>query len=175
MPQYIAIDIKTENGCEIHNDDDGVSGIMMQLKLAKTSSEEDLHSNEEHDGLLHGTKVMINLLQPWENKKRRVVSADRYFDSLQACDDLKKRGLRFIGVVKTANRGFCTEKLFEIELARRGLWKVLFALDNENKLDKFAFVWVERDRKYLISNTSSLKYGMPYARDRIRQVYDSSN
>ena len=42
-------------------------------------------------------------------------------------------------------------------------------------MDKFAFVWVDRDRGYFISDTSSLKPGMPYARDRIRQVDDSLN
>ena len=52
----------------------------MQLKLAKNSFEEDLHSPEEHDGLLHGNKLMINILQPWVNKQRRVVIVDRYFD-----------------------------------------------------------------------------------------------
>ena len=66
---------------------------------------------------------MLNLLHPWVNKKRRVVSADSYFSSVQACDKLKKRGLRFIGVTKTAIEGFFMEIFSEIELARRGLWK----------------------------------------------------
>ena len=43
LSQYIAIDRKPENDCEIPNAADGVSGIMMQLKLVKTSSGEDLH------------------------------------------------------------------------------------------------------------------------------------
>ena len=68
LPQYIAIDRNPENGCEIQNADVGVSGIMIQLKLVKTSSSEYLHSTEEHDGLLNGTKVKLNLLQPWVNK-----------------------------------------------------------------------------------------------------------
>ena len=76
FPQYIAIDINPENGCEIHNAADGVSGIIMQLKLVKTSSEEDLHSTGEHYRLLHGTKVMLNLFQPWVNKQWRVFSTD---------------------------------------------------------------------------------------------------
>ena len=50
---------------------------MVQLKLVKTSSEEDLQYPEEHDGLLHGTKVMLNLLQKWVNKQWHVVSTDR--------------------------------------------------------------------------------------------------
>ena len=83
MPQYILIDRKTENGCEIQNNDDGVDGIMMKLKFVKTSSEEDLHSTEEHDGLFHGNKVILNLLQTWVNKQRRVVSTDIYFALVQ--------------------------------------------------------------------------------------------
>ena len=65
--QYIVIDRKPENGCEIYNSADGVSVIMIQLKLVKSSSEEDLHSPEEHDGFLYGTKVMLNILKPWVN------------------------------------------------------------------------------------------------------------
>ena len=43
LPQYIEIDRKPKNGCDIKNADDGVSGIMMQLNLVKTSSEKYLH------------------------------------------------------------------------------------------------------------------------------------
>ena len=118
---------------------------------------------------------MLNILHPWVNKKRRVVSTYSYFASVQACDELKKRGLRFIGAVKTATRGFYIVTLYEIELAHRGMRKGYFDLDNEKNLDKLAFIWVDRDRRYFISNTSSLKPGMPYARDRLRQVYDSPN
>ena len=67
------------------------------------------------------------------------------------------------------------KKLSEIELVRRGLWKGYFALDNEKKLEIFVFVSVERDQMYFISNTPSLKPGIPYARDRLIQVDDSPN
>ena len=46
LPQYIAIDKNPENGCDIQNAADGVSIIMMQLKLVNTFSEEDPHSTE---------------------------------------------------------------------------------------------------------------------------------
>ena len=46
LPQYIVIDRNTENGCEIQNADDGFSGILIQLKLVKNSSEEDCHTPE---------------------------------------------------------------------------------------------------------------------------------
>ena len=56
---------------------------------------------------------------------------------MKSCDDLMKRGLRFIGVVKTATRGFCMEFCSEIEFHRgvcgrdtlllitRRSWKIL--------------------------------------------------
>ena len=46
LPQYITIDIKPENGCEIHNASGGVPGIIMQLKLVRTFHEEDIYSPE---------------------------------------------------------------------------------------------------------------------------------
>ena len=76
LRQYIAIDRNPENCCDNQNSADGVSGIMTQLKLVKTSSEEYLHSPEEYDGLLHGTKVMLNILQPWVNTQQHFVSTD---------------------------------------------------------------------------------------------------
>ena len=77
LSQYITIYRKPENVCEIQNTDDGFSVINMQLKLVDTSFEEDLHSPREHYILLNGTKVMLNILQTWLNKQRRVVSSDR--------------------------------------------------------------------------------------------------
>ena len=40
LPHYVAMDCKPENGCELQNSVDGISGIMMHLKLAKTADAE---------------------------------------------------------------------------------------------------------------------------------------
>ena len=56
-----------------------------------------------------------------------------------------------------------------------GLWKGYFDLDNEKKLNKFAFVWVDRDRRYFISDTSYLKPVMTYAGDNLIKVDNSPN
>jgi hypothetical protein len=58
IPQYVAIDRKPENGCEVQNAGDGVSGVMMQLKLVKTVESKALHAVEGEDGLLHGTVIL---------------------------------------------------------------------------------------------------------------------
>ena len=77
LPQYIVIDRNPENDREIPDAADGVSGIIIQLKLVKTSSGEDPHYPKEHDVFWQGLKVMLNIFQPWVNKQRRVVSAER--------------------------------------------------------------------------------------------------
>ena len=104
------IDRKPDNVCDIQNAADGILGTMIQLKLVKNFFKEYLYSPEEHDGLLHGTKVMLNILKIWVNKQWHVVSVYSYFALVQACDELKKRVLRFIGMVKTETIGFCMAK-----------------------------------------------------------------
>ena len=51
----------------------------------------------------------------------------------------------------------------------------ILSIGNEKNLDKLSFVWFDIYRRYLISNTLSLKTGMSYARDKLRQVDDSPN
>ena len=87
---------------------------------------------------------MLNILQV--NKQRSFFIVDSFFASVQACYELNKHGLRFIGVVKTATRDFYMADVSEIELARKGLCKGYFALDTKKKLETFSFIWVDRDR-----------------------------
>jgi hypothetical protein len=91
IPQYVAIDQKPENGCEIQSAADGVSGGMMQLKLVETAELEVYHVMEGEDGLLHGTVVLKRLLQPWAGQGDRVVwCADSYFPLVGAAEELEK-------------------------------------------------------------------------------------
>ena len=53
LPMYVAIDRKPEDGCEIQNACCGKSGIMMQLKLVRTSAGEEAvaqqHRQQQHE------------------------------------------------------------------------------------------------------------------------------
>jgi hypothetical protein len=170
IPQYVAIDRKPENGCEIQNAADGVSGVMMQLKLVETAESEVYHVMEGEDGLLHGTVVLKRLLQPWAGKGDRVVCADSYFASVGAAEELEKMGLGFIGVVKTATKRFPTAYLSAIELHNRGDFRGVYTKDANGDAKAMAFVWMDRDRRYFIATRSSLDLGEHYARTRWRQV-----
>ena len=107
--------------------------------------------SDNESGLLHGTNVLLDLVKPWWNKRQtRTVSADSYFASVQACDELMKRNLRFIGVVKTATKGFCMKRLSELELVERGDWKGYYTYTqgaHSREWGKFAFIWMDRDRR----------------------------
>jgi hypothetical protein len=115
LPQYIAIDRKPEFGCEIQNLCCGRSGIMMRLKLVKTMEEQSTHAQPSDGGLWHGTAVLKYLVLPWA-RKDRIVCADLYFASVGTLMELKRIGLRFIGVVKTATRQFPQAYLSNLEM-----------------------------------------------------------
>ena len=172
LPMYVAIDRKPENGSEIQNSADGQSGIMLRLKIVTTAAEAAANNqheeNENGEVLLHGIQVLKDLVMPWANTDR-IVCADSYFASVGAALELKRIGLRFIGVVKTATRRYPMKALSEIELVDRGDFRGLVSVgDGSNSL--LAFVWMDRDRRYFISTTSSLANGVPYSRERWRQV-----
>lgn len=81
-------------------------------------------------------------------------------------------GLNFIGVVKTATRGFPMKALSELEMSTRGQWNGLLSLDADGNSSLLAFCWLDRDRRYFVSTCSSLAPGAPYSRNRWRQLED---
>jgi hypothetical protein len=112
-------------------------------------------------------------VKPWFNT-HRVICGDSYFASKSTALELLRLGLGrlglgFIGVVKTATRGFPVEYLHGVVAQDRGQWKgVVHQIDGHDTL--YAFMWVDRDRRYFITNTSSLQPGRPWVRQRQRQI-----
>ena len=179
VPHYVAINCKPESGCKIQNAACAESGIMIRLKLVKSKREEnsieDEQNNDEDDGINHGTKVLMDLVAPWTFTDR-IICADSYFASKQSADMLMKFGLRFIGVVKTATKGYPMKYLSKIELAEQGDHYGLVSYDNNsNSPNSLAFVWMDRERRYFISSCSSLLPGNPWSRVRWRQLDEDMN
>ena len=80
---YIAIGWKPENGCEIHNSACSESGVILRLLLVKSEEYSDLQTQENNEGLQHGTAILKYLVLPWANSER-VVCADYYFASVSS-------------------------------------------------------------------------------------------
>jgi Transposase IS4 len=91
---------------------------MLRLKLV-VSAEDDPVSVTYDAEMLHGTRVLAELVSQWAGSNR-LVCADSYFSSVQAAEQLQVMGLKFIGVVKTATRNFPMQALGSIEMGTRG-------------------------------------------------------
>ena len=92
----------------------------------------------------------------------RVVYAYSYFASVGAEEELKRIGLWFIGVIKTATRRYLQNALSRIELQQRGYFKGLTSSTNDGTT-LLAFVWMDRERLNFIATGSSLANGTPYS------------
>ncbi|KAG7352288.1 transposase IS4 [Nitzschia inconspicua] len=158
--------MKPEAGCEVQNAADGESGVILRLKLVKTELEA-----REDDGLTLGTRVAKYLVEQWA-RTDRIVCGDSFFASVATAKELKSMGLRFIGVVKNASSHYSMTWFSSLELSNRGDHKGLVHLDTDGNPDMMAFVWVDRERRYFISNCSSLVEGDPHVRNRWRQGDD---
>ena len=116
LPMYVAIDRKPENGCEIQDAACGRSGVMIQLKVVKTATEQaTIEIQGEDNNLLHGTKVLKELVQHWAYTDL-LVCATSFFASLMAVEELHWLQFRLIGVAKTATR--CFPKLYQLHQRR---------------------------------------------------------
>lgn len=102
----------------------------------------------------------------------RVVCADSYFASVFAAEHMKSIGLRCIGIVKTATRPFPLKMRSAIELGNGGGRQALVCVD-ENSFPKLsAFLRMDWNRKYPITNCTTLAPGWPYSGVRWQQVED---
>ena len=116
---HISIDRKPENGCKIHNMCCGHSGIMMCLKLAKTAEKEANHARKGEDRLLHGTCILLFLINLWAYSRLTAV-CDSCFASVGAAKALQDISLGFIVIAKTATQQFPMAYLSGLELRHRG-------------------------------------------------------
>ena len=100
---YIAIDRKPENRCEIQNSACSESVVMLQLLLVNSEEDSHLHTQENNEGLKHGTTILKYIVVPSANCEQGVC-ADSYFASVSSAEEMLRIGIRFIGVVKTATK-----------------------------------------------------------------------
>lgn len=168
LPMYVALDCKPESGCEVQNAACGRSGIMLRLSVVTTSEYQWATSDAPDDTLPHGTTVLKRLVAPWAGTQR-IVCADLYFASVTTATHVRSMGLRFIGVVKTATRGYPMQALSTMEVCERGDHATYFHATPDGTIELMAVVWVDRDRRYFVATATSSLAGEPQERIRWRQ------
>ena len=92
---------------------------MLRLSVLTSAEHQRATYTDIDDSLTHVASVLKRLVAPWAGTQR-VVCADSYFASVAAANQLLTMGLRFIGVVKTATRGYPMEALSTLEVDTRG-------------------------------------------------------
>jgi hypothetical protein len=116
----------------------------------------------------------MELVLSWSGSNR-IVCADSYFASVPAALVLRRIGLKFIGVVKTATREFPMAYLERHKLSERGERFGLVHRDADPQPIMMAFVIMDRNRHHFISTTSSLLPGTTTERIRGRQEDEAPN
>ena len=95
-------------------------------------------------GLLHGAKVMRDLLMPWMHSDR-IVCGDSYFASVPAATMMMRFGMQFIGVVKSATRQYPMTFLSQVELNNRGNRKGMVTIGGDTAGDPKLLAFVGMD------------------------------
>ncbi len=92
-----------------------------------------------------------------------------------AAKELFRNGLRLIGVVKAATRGYPKPFFTSVELQNRRDFVALRSNATENNPELGAMVWIDKVRQYFISIAGSFVWGIPYQQCRWRQVNQEPN
>eukprot|EP00170_Pyropia_yezoensis_P000630 contig_2981_g631 len=119
---------------------------MLKLSVVTTAEYEKSAAGDNDADLPHGTTVLKRLVAPWAGTQR-IICADSYFASVATAQQLLTMGLRFVGVVKTATRGYPMGALSAIPLQSRGQHVSFSHVNADNVTDLMAVLWVDRERR----------------------------
>jgi hypothetical protein len=127
LPMYLTLKRKPNNGRKIPNLADIALGIMLHLKIVKSTNEEKeitaattkaIAAKDDiatADNGREGTQMLLDLLEPWHHYGC-LLTADAYFASVEVVLKLKEKGLYFITNVKQCSRRFSMEVLENVTL-----------------------------------------------------------
>ena len=163
LPRVIKIKRKPKGvGCEAKTIADALSGIMIGIELnegKQRNARKRWHS-------IHGatTSTTLRLTQPWHGSGRIVVG-DSWFSSVKTAVQLRKRGLHFIGPVKTAHRKYPLAALKRRCPADRGSWIAATATDED--VDLIALGWQDRCVHTVVGTCGTTLEGSPAKKRRL--------
>eukprot|EP00731_Ephydatia_muelleri_P032324 Em0023g831a len=167
LPHVTKIARKPEGvGTEYRTLSCGETKIMLQLEIQE--GKVPMQGKEYAMDYGSGTSSLLRLTRYWSGSDRTVV-ADSAFASLKTAEALHKhRGLRFIGLVKTAHKRFPKAWLQKYPYTNRGDHCVLQA--NIDGRQYMAVGWNDKKLKMFISSTSRTTEALcPAYKKRFRQ------
>jgi hypothetical protein len=150
-------------GLEIKDACDVMSGIMLRLELCE--GKDAMRRKPFQRELGAGTAALLRLTRPWWGSGR-IVCADSAFASVKSAVELRKQGLYFLGLVKTATREFPKQYLESYPLRERGDHVAVTCNDGGTQL--IGCAWNDRKRKLIVGTCGSTLAGNPHEKKRWR-------
>lgn len=173
LPHQTKIARKPEGvGSEIRCVIDGAAQIMLQLELQE-SKEEMATKKYAEDGEMAGTACVLRLVEPWFHSGRTVYG-DSAFGSVNTALRLRKSGLHFLGLVKTAHKQFPKEYFKSLGVpARSG--ESRYCQTMPDNIPLYAVAWFDKKVKYIVATAGSNATGPPHGRIRYRLKDDGTS
>eukprot|EP00731_Ephydatia_muelleri_P037529 Em0497g2a len=170
MPHVTKIARKPKGvGAELKDAADSETNIIIRLELQKGA--ERMAAKKFTDICQSkGTAQTLRLTEPWHHSGR-TVNGDSAFASVQTAVELKRHGMFFKGMVKTAHSGFPKTYLDTVEYPERGDWITLAATVQGHCI--FATGWGDMTRKNLVHTDGVSGEGTPHGKRRWRECDDA--
>lgn len=165
MPAVIKIKRKPKGiGCEAKTLADADSNIMIRIEL---NEGKDLMSRKKWQAELGaGTATILRLTEPWHGTGRIIV-ADSWFASVKTALELEKRGLFFIGIVKTATKQFPMKILKEKCPEQRGA--TIVSQTTINDVNLISCGWRDKKIHTFVGSCSTTLDGIPAKKMRTNE------
>jgi hypothetical protein len=155
-------------GLEIRNVCCATTGILLRLELQE--GKDTMQALQDNKKFGSGTASAIRLTSPWHGTKR-TLAGDSAFGSVKTAREMRRRGLHFIGLVKTATREYPKAWLAKYKFPSRGSHVVMKAKDADGTTF-FACGWSDRTVKTFISTCSTtLAAKVPALKPRYQLVH----
>ena len=165
LPHQTKIARKPEGvGSEIRCLIDGKTLVMLQLELQESKEEMAKKRFLEEVNYLAGTAGTLRLAEPWFNSGRTIYG-DSAFASVNTAFHLRRYGLHFMGLVKTAHREFPKRYFKEQKIEMRS-GATVHAWTKKGDFHLFAACWWDKTQKQFISTCGTNEPAPPHKRVR---------
>lgn len=166
MPAVMKIKRKPKGvGCEVKTAADSGSRIMIQMEI--NEGKEAMKDKKFQKDFGAGTATTLRLTETWHGSGRIVVG-DSWFSSVKTSIELKKRGMFYIGCVKTATSKFPIKELIRRCPEERG--GQIFATANIDNIQINAAGWRDKKVHTYVSTCSTSLNGSPCKKRRVDEM-----
>lgn len=173
LPHQTKIARKPEGvGCEIRCVIDSGSEVMLQLEIQE-SKEEMATKRFVQEVEKVSTAGVLRLVEPWFGT-HRTVYGDSAFASVWTAYHLRKRGLHFMGLVKTGYKEFPKAYLRSLNHPVRSGMATHLTATKEN-IHLVAVGWWDKIPKHIVATAGSNKTAPPHCRKRYRLLPDGTS